>query len=172
MHYFLTGDIRIGKSTIIQEIIEEFPGKVGGFRSVIGNYTSDGSSDIFLLPADGAEKGCNLENRAAHRNFPANTYESFPEIFNRVGSSLLEETKQCALIIMDELGFMESEAFDFQEKVMETLDGDPPVLGVIKPKRAPFLDRVRSHPAVCIFEVTPDNRKDVLMQIKKKIIDK
>lgn len=172
MHYFLTGDIRIGKSTIIQEIVRAFPKKVGGFRSVIGNYTSDGSSDIFLLPVDGTEKDCNPKNRAVHRDFPANTYESFPEIFNRVGGSLLEEAKQCSLIIMDELGFMESEAFDFQEKVMEILDGDIPVLGVIKPKKTPFLDRVRSHPGVCIFGVIPDNREDVLLQLKERILDR
>ncbi len=63
---------------------------------------------------------------------------------------------------MDELGFLESEAFAFQKKSLEILDGDTPVIGVIKPRSSDFLDLVRKHPRVEILEVTPENRTERL----------
>lgn len=58
--------------------------------------------------------------------------KGFPEVFDRVGKRLAEDTSGCHLILMDELGFMENEAELFQEAVIETLKSGVPVLGVVK----------------------------------------
>ncbi|MDR2162469.1 MAG: nucleoside-triphosphatase [Clostridiales Family XIII bacterium] len=65
------------------------------------------------------------------------------------------------LIIMDELGFMETDALVFRETVMSVLGGGIPVLGVLRQDTGPFLGAVRGHPRVEVVEVT-ERTRDVL----------
>jgi nucleoside-triphosphatase THEP1 len=62
------------------------------------------------------------------------------------------------IIVMDELGFMELPARAFTEAVMRALDGEVPVLGVLRKDSNPFLDAVGTHPKVRVVEVTEANR--------------
>jgi nucleoside-triphosphatase len=82
-------------------------------------------------------------------------------VFNNLGVRILRDARESSLIVMDELGFMESEALAFREEVLRLLDGDAPVLGVLKSKHTPFLDQVRVHTAVKIIEVTEKNRDEI-----------
>jgi nucleoside-triphosphatase THEP1 len=59
---------------------------------------------------------------------------------------------------MDELGFMELGAPVFRAAVLRALDGEVPVIGVIRLERNPFLDAVRNHPKVAVTEVNESNR--------------
>ena len=80
------------------------------------------------------------------------------------GVALLEQAGP-PLILMDELGFMENEAHVFQQKVLEILDGNIPVLGVIKPQSFPFLDKVRNHPKVKVLDITTENREEKFCEL-------
>ena len=74
-------------------------------------------------------------------------------VFNSKGCRALEKCLgKEELVIMDELGIFERDALEFQASVFKILDSRLPVLGVLKNKSNPFLDRVRSHPAVSIWE--------------------
>jgi nucleoside-triphosphatase len=82
-------------------------------------------------------------------------------VFDVLGVRILADraaARRAGRIVMDELGFLETGAPRFQAAVMDCLDGDVPILGVIKPDRTPFLDRVRAHKAVHLIEVTLENR--------------
>lgn len=71
-------------------------------------------------------------------------------------------------MLMDELGFMENEAELFQEAVIETLKSGVPVLGVVKKKSSPFLDRVRALAGVRIIEVTEENRDSLAAAVERR----
>ncbi len=49
MHLFLTGEVRVGKSTIVQQVLQEYRGTVGGFRTILGPLMEDGGSDVFMI---------------------------------------------------------------------------------------------------------------------------
>lgn len=150
-HIFLTGGVQIGKSTAITKAVDMLGIIPGGFRTKGANYTADGSSDVMIYPAEKTpEKG----HRAAHRSPAGKTV--FPEIFDTYGPLYLKRPAE--LILMDELGYMESSAEVFQKAVFETLDGETPVLGVIRNKSTPFLDTVRSREDVILLTVTVHNR--------------
>ncbi|WP_319378759.1 nucleoside-triphosphatase [uncultured Methanocorpusculum sp.] len=161
-HIFLTGDIQVGKSTIIRKVIHELRINPGGFRTSWGDPLPDGSSDLFLLGMDEAPSS----NRIAARRFGfGRGITAFPEIFDTVGSRLLDEASSSPLIIMDELGFIEKNAVEFQNAVLSALNGSVPILGVVRNMQTPFLDKVRSHPNVEVIIVTKENREEIFQQV-------
>ncbi len=161
-HIFLTGNIQVGKSTIIQKVIHELDISPGGFRTSWGDPFPDGSSDLFLLGMNEAPSSGKI---IAHRFGSGRGLTVFPEIFDAVGSHLLTEACSSSLIIMDELGFIEKDAAGFQNAVLSTLNGSVPVLGVVRNMQTPFLDQVRTHPNVDVIFVTKENREEIFQQV-------
>ena len=150
-HIFLTGERQIGKSTAVSKALQMLNVTPGGFRTAGANVKEDGSSDVMLYPAEmRPEDG----QKAAHRM--PDKREAYPEIFDTYGASLLK--RPAKLILMDELGFLESDAKTFQQTVFETLDGATPVLGVIRNKKTAFLDAVRTRDDIILLTVTKENR--------------
>ena len=137
---------------------------------VYGFYTrriplSDGDCRVYMHAASGEAPPILLAesmNRKMH---------AYAEAFNSCGVELLEAVKDDGIIVMDELGFLESEADLFCRKVLETLSADIPVLAAVKASHAdnPFLIRVRNHPNCLLFTVTPENREQLYEEIKAKI---
>lgn len=181
MHIFLTGAHDAGKTFAINNIIDELiqlrdesnPLSIGGFRTFIGEDFEPMKSYVYMSPSD-KEKGINEKDIiVALRDKTAMEFTPYPEVFDKDGVNLLSESYETDLIIMDELGFMESEAFEFQAKIFELLDGDIPILGAIKPDDSPFLDKVREHKNVNVLEINGENRNhichDVAQQIQEHI---
>ncbi len=157
---FLTGEVGVGKSTIIQKILSLLPyANCGGFRTVSAAPLTKGAIlDVFI------EKAWeNTPHDAEHlvgSRLNDGHFASYPSAFDVIGSSILKSCPiNAKLIIMDELGLMESDAKLFRKTVMDTLNGSIPVLGVIKPKHSEFLDAIRAHERSELFEVTKDNRE-------------
>ena len=158
LHLFLTGDVQVGKSTILSRVVAELGVPVSGFRTV-AVAGEGGESDIFLIPAGGTREDCTPASHLAHR-VPGRMPEVHEEVFLSCGVPQLAECSG-PLVVMDELGWMESSCFLFQEAVFSVLDGTVPVLGVVRDRRLPFLDAVRGHPEVEVLVVTRENREEM-----------
>jgi nucleoside-triphosphatase len=161
MHIFLTGEIQVGKSTVIKNIISRSGLSADGFMTY-WEAESDGSQSLYISPY-------NHQTRAAERHFvtrrgmvgkPLLTKE-VTEVFDKRGAEILSASGRKDIIVMDELGFLESDARSFHEAVLGHIVSGVPVLGVIKPARTTFLEAVRSHPATAVYEVTVQNRDEL-----------
>lgn len=161
-HVLLTGNIQVGKSTIIKKVIDALDIRPGGFKTSWGAARPDGTADLFLLGMDETPSSNKI---AARRLGSGRGVTAFPEVFDTVGPRLFDEASHSSLIIMDELGFIEKNAMAFQNAVLSTLDGSIPVLGVVRNMQTPFLDTVRAHPNVDVIFVTEKNRDDIFLQI-------
>ncbi|HZK01869.1 MAG TPA: nucleoside-triphosphatase [Anaerovoracaceae bacterium] len=174
MHVFLCGPIKIGKSTVIQKVINELKLEtsicLGGFVTHPG-LGSD--RDIYISPAWEDEE-YESKNRVANRGLMLPT--SFPEVFNHMGTSILQRKSSRNLICMDELGFLEEKAFDFQNAVLRLLDENIPILGVVKEVHVPWLESVKTHPSVKLINISLDNRnaivKNIVNILKPSVIKK
>jgi nucleoside-triphosphatase len=167
MNLFLTGDIQVGKSTIIKKILSlHRDWKVGGIVTVtrFGDIP-DALGGVYIQPAPGNER-YDEENRVGIR-WNDNRAEGFAQPFETAAQQLLGDYSDADIILLDELGFMESKAEKFQAAVMAAINSDVPVLGVIKPRRAPFLDTVRSAPDVETVTVTVENRERMFAVVEK-----
>lgn len=175
MNLLLTGEIQVGKTTIINRLLEELQLTPSGFKTlrqiIEGKHVGFIMEDLTgIVPVD-----CNPlyiakpggEPRELQR--PQGRWEPVTGTFEYWGVKILQESLASPkdLILMDELGHFESTAFTFQRKVLECLSSPIPVLGVVKQRSTDFLDHVRSRADVNIVTITIDNRNEQYDNIKK-----
>ena len=158
-HIILCGERGVGKSTLARRLLEEWKGPVCGFVTRSSPPDADGFRSIYLYAADDPDPEEHTCNRVGRTNRTEHTM--WPEVFDQLGVELLR-AKPGSLILMDELGFLEQDAADFRRQVLRCLDGSIPVLAVIKHKtHIPFLQEIRSHPRVQLYQVTEENRDEL-----------
>ena len=157
---FLTGEVGIGKSTVIDKTLSLLPKIVlGGFRTISADPITEAALlDVFIESA--WEQAPHDRDHLVGTRWANNLFTAYPAVFDDVGALILDSPPAKAkLLIMDELGIMESDAEHFKQAVLVALQGPLPVLGVIKPKKTGFLDSIRTHENSMVIEVTAQNRE-------------
>ena len=158
-HIVLWGQRGVGKSTLARRLLEDWSGPVRGFITRASLPDADGFRSIYLHAADDPTPMEQTCNRIGRTNRTEHTM--WPEVFDGLGVELLR-AQPGSLILMDELGFLEQDAAGFRRQVLRCLDGNIPVLAVIKHKtHIPFLQEIRTHPRVQLYQVTAENRDDL-----------
>ena len=105
-------------------------------------------------------KGCweRYASASALKWLTQRVMEENPDVYKRQ----LQGTPFCQVIIMDELGFMESDAQAFRRAVLQTLDGETPVLAAVKNRMdVEFLRQVCAHPRAEVVPINPENREEL-----------
>lgn len=159
-HLFLTGPKQIGKSTVLGKLLEGRDAAIGGFRTK--RIRVEGGADIYMLPPVG-NGGFVPENILFRRRNGQLVLD--PADFDRLGVAMLERSKGADLILMDELGPTEVEAYGFQQAVLAALDGGIPVYGVLQLADSPFLEQIATRDDVCVITVTEENRDTLPQQL-------
>lgn len=159
MHVFLTGDLQCGKSYAIARVLEKMNRPVYGFKTL---FTDRGNNNkaLYMLPADGSLSPCPEQ---VVTQFVDGRPQPLTERFNQIGTALLTEAQRHpeGLILMDECSRFERDALDFQQEIFNCLDGDIPVLGVVRLNAAGWVDDIRNHPNVKLLTVTLENRDGI-----------
>ena len=169
MHIFLTGPVQVGKSTIIRKTLEALQITPSGFRSVSVSDLPDGAMSVYLIPAGEKNPSMTDWNRIGIRNCGRGIVK-FPESFERAGIAALRNAESAQLILMDEVGRMESEAARFSERILELLDGKTPILGVVqKMADTPLTNAIRKHPNVRLVEVSVENREERAQEVLRLV---
>jgi len=158
-HIAINGQRGVGKTTLITRLIRDAGLSVSGFmtrKEVVGGEVNE---QIFIHRAATplGERQFELRNRIGICG-AARMLEKRTEVFETLGVEYLSDCPPGRLIVMDELGFLEAEALKFQKAVMDRFDGDIPVIAAIKYNQTPFLDAIRSHPNVAVYNIDPENR--------------
>ena len=167
MNYLLTGHPGVGKTTIIKKALEKLKLPAGGFYTE--EIREDDKRTGFAIATLSGLKGV-----LAHRNFKSRyrvgEYGVGVYTLNRIG---VKEILMCLMekkvIVIDEIGKMELLSPQFQEAVEKALNADNPVLGTVTLARHPFAQKVKSRDDVKIFEVTKENRDEVLKTLIKEL---
>jgi len=158
MNVFLTGPVQVGKSTAIRRYLSTRPElRLGGFVTV-SRPLEEGTLGVYIQPPVFAESDCTPERLVGLRG---GRRGGIPETFERAGVAILSASGPHDLLLMDELGRMELCSPSFCQKVLSLLDGDTPVLGVVKPESNPLLDAVRTHAKTILLEVNEENRDSI-----------
>lgn len=171
MHIFLTGDVQVGKSTIIKKTLAALKLRdIGGFRSVSVPDLPDGAMSVYLIPVGEKDPVVNDWNRVGIRKGCGRGIGKFPEAFERAGVQALKGAEGMPLILMDEVGRMESAAARFSERILALLDGSTPILGVVqKIADTPLTNAIRQHPNVRVLTVTKENREKLAEEVLRLV---
>lgn len=160
MHIFLTGEIQVGKSTVIAKTLALLNILPGGFKTYFG--PDRGSPDKLLYMNSAAEPEIFREENAVVRFKEGYLPQALTEKFDTYGVELIGSARASSnLILLDECGNLERDAFVFQKEIIDTLNSNTPVFGVIKLASRGWTDIIRNHPKVKLITVTRENRDDL-----------
>lgn len=185
---FLTGGRQTGKSTAISLFLERFRKQerdegrddpvIGGFRTVFG---PEGSGRILYMVRIGPGRFSpdarndpydpEILSRASEKTIVAESCGDImagkPEAFDSFSGTVFRNAGSCRLILMDELGFLEKDAGIFRKDVFDILDGNVPVVGVIRQGFPGWTKEITGRGNVRILTVTPENRDNIPEMIMK-----
>lgn len=165
-HIIIAGKRQVGKTTLVDRLLENCAIPVYGFRTAPGKSARKGYRSFFMHPAGTPERTESDENHIGDGNGKGPI--GYPDTFDNYGVSLLE-AKPGGIIVMDELGFMERDAERFCSRVLELLDGDIPVLATAKSGHdIEFLNKVLNHPNADVYHITIDNRDELYEILKNR----
>jgi len=168
MHIFLQGERNIGKSTIIRKTLALLAGSspvpLGGF------FTWKSGQDaphVYIRPAAQARES--EVYRLASWDFNVERMIVDSQVFEREGAGMLGGCDGARLLIMDELGVLESNAPNFRRVVLDAIAGEIPILGVLRVGGIPWHNDIKSHPSVVLVDVTTDNRDSLPHELADRL---
>lgn len=171
MHIFLTGEIQIGKTTIIQKTIDLLNLEYGGFKTYFG--PDRGQMNRLLYINSITEANVYSEEYGVVSFSEGSKPQVIDNRFDTFGTKLIQNAmNNNELIIMDECGKLERDSFEFQKQVLKALELDVPILGIIKLDSSGWVDNIRNHPKVQLITVTLGNRNELPKILYEKLNQK
>lgn len=160
-----------GKTTLIRHLVTNIRRPVRGFYTQNRPTAPAGTHSTYLHPAELSPDAYihSPDHQVGHWN--GQSIQAFPQVFDTLGVACLSDVPPDALVIMDELGFLESKAPRFTQAVLNALDGPAQVIAAVKDRPdVPFLQTVLAHPKALVFRLTPDNRQQLYQQIQALLL--
>ena len=173
---FITGDIRIGKSTVIKKVLDLLKDNYGNNLN-IGGYKCCRNIiiekrltkyEFFLVSLRDLSSYKIIENKVINNK---DNVEIFTENFNLYSQKLNDDFKNCHLIILDEVGYAESNSYEFIDSLNKVLDSNITVLGVLKKKNCSLINDIKKRDDLLLLEVDKNNRDFIYKDIYKAILD-
>ena len=128
---FLTGEIQVGKSTLLRKLIAKSGLRPGGAETGFGPWRAEATRRLFLHPYGDPDYG---EDSVCARMGPEGK-TVYPSVFDGRGAALVRAAladPAVDVVVLDELGFLEKDALEFRAAVLEALRGPKPVWGVLR----------------------------------------
>ena len=159
LHIVIEGKKGAGKTTLIDRLINETDRRICGYRTRILETDAEGYRHVYMYPADKTDSTVPQEVGITRRK----VISVNDQVFDDLGVKLLSDVSGDGLIVMDEIGYMETDAEHFCRKVIETFDGDIPVIAAIKvsEKEYRYLQLIKDHPKIYLLRLNEDNREEV-----------
>jgi len=167
MHFFLTGNIQVGKSMALREALRVLGMPVCGFETFFPAERGREDSRLLMRRAGAPRVD---DDASVVARFEGGRMVGLPERFDAIGCALLAEADRGGrLILMDECGRLEAGALRFQQAVLRALDGGTPVLGVVRQGAGGWTEKIIRHPRVQVVTVTEENRDGMPERIVRHV---
>ena len=159
-HILISGERGVGKSTLIQRLLEACPRPRYGFVTKMRPAGPDGFRPIYIHPAGQLPGEWVFGEENCIGVCDSRTHRPNLEVFDGLGVRYVRAARPGGILVMDELGFFEARAEAFTAAVLEALSGDVPVIAAVKSRRdVACLNAVLSQPRAEVFYITPENRE-------------
>lgn len=169
----LTGRRNCGKSTLINKILDHMGIEYTGYRTL--PYYINGYMQGYYLHGyiDEIDKECLYSPISI--KISNNRYIRVTETFDTIGCLILKNSrkqKDCKIILLDEIGFLEDDSEEFKLEIKNCLDSEKFCLGVLKDKDSEFLNSIKLRTDTLIInieDISYDHRKIIQDDIENYI---
>ena len=163
-HALIIGEPHSGKTTLIHKITQTLACTVTGFETKKENrFANEANGSPIYIYRVGEPHGQSEENLLGYSKMQHLSVDE--SAFDRAAQWVFADDPTADLIVMDEIGVMESCSEAFCREIIRCLDGERPVLAAVKSKDSPFLSAVRAHPNCRCFYLTEENRDAIYPQV-------
>ena len=167
-HILLCGRRRSGRSAMIRRLLEGVRVPVFGYETRTLGTRPDGYHEIYLYPYGAADTEKTEAKHVADCNTRRRQIRS--EVFDTLGVACLR-ARERGILVMDEIGFMESGAERFCSAVLEALDGELPILAAVREGMdTDFLRRVKAHPKATVIDMRPERFDEICAQLRPVVL--
>lgn len=154
---FLTGEKGIGKTTIIYKILDHLNCDVDGYT--VKPIVHGTLKDFYITSIKDDTKKALMATGDITKRKIINIYE---DSLNNFGAELINNCiKTNDIIVLDEIGFIESNCNNFKNAITSALNSNKVVLGVLKEFNGDFINNIRSRDDVILFVVNQKNRAQI-----------
>jgi len=163
--YLLCGPPGVGKTTLIREAVSSLGQTAGGFytREIRNHGARQGFEIVTLDERTGV---------LAHVEFQSpcrvGKYGVAVGNLEDIGvAALRQATRECDLVVVDEIGKMELFSLAFREAVREALDSGKRLLGTIMLASHPWADHLKRDARVEVVAVSRANRNQRAKEVQE-----
>lgn len=163
----ITGAPGTGKTTLVKKIIEEVKGlNPSGFFTE--EIREKGVRKGFRLASLDGRSGI-LSHTEIKSPFSVGRYRVDVKGFEEFLSSMDLLNPEGRLVIIDEIGKMECLSPKFIGLIEDLLDSPKKIIATIALKGSGFIEKVKDRGDVMTFEITRENRDEMLREILKEV---
>ncbi|MDP3386106.1 MAG: nucleoside-triphosphatase [Eubacteriales bacterium] len=159
---FISGDIGVGKSHLLRNVLEELNVSLGGF--VTGKDYDYKGHTVYIKSLNDFVSFKNVAYVVGGTDiYSAQVYS---ENFDSFGARTIEfSIANRDVTVMDEIGVMERDSPIFLQSIINALDSDKPVVGVIKNRKDDYLESIKSRHDTKVLFLTGSNGVETYEEI-------
>ena len=164
----ICGPPGVGKTTLIKKILENINLRAGGFytEEIRENNRRVGFKIISLDNQEGILAHISIKNSRRVGRYGVNIYD-----LENIGvKSLSQALRDDDLIIVDEIGKMETFSDKFKDKVLDCLNSEKFVLATIGIGGDKFISKIKERKDIVLFTINIENRDRLIDRISSLIL--
>lgn len=166
MKVLICGDVQVGKSTLIRRLVSDTGRAPRGYITKRIPAPEGETSYVYLY--DIASPPERLGDAAVIKELTPEGAIDHPEVLDTLGADYLDSIPEGELVVLDEIGTVESASPRFQRAIMRILGGDFDIFASVKAQNTDFLRLVRAHPDCELYIITPENRESLYLYLKEE----
>lgn len=162
---FITGTPKVGKTTLIKEVIVQYRDKVGGFYTEeIREGTKRGG---FVIRTFNGQEGI-MALKGLPSKYKVGKYGVDVKVIDEVAvPSLRRAIQEKELIVIDEIGSMEILSEQFRIALFECLNSPKKVLATIRYGSQPFTNDVKKFVSTKLVILKKENYTAIKTEVQK-----
>lgn len=161
----VTGPPGIGKSTLVQNVLEASGRKAGGMLAREKRF-KDRRIGFELLDIATGALGTLADERGSGQKL--GKYRVHPDDLEKIGAKAIENALSCEIIVVDEVGPMELTSRRFAAAVERAIASEKPMLVVLHEWSAhPLAKKIRA--TFQVTTLTRENRDPLVQEIAREL---
>jgi nucleoside-triphosphatase THEP1 len=162
---FISGNPRVGKTTLIKEVCLPYWEKIGGFYTE--EFRKEGERWGFLLKTFSNQEAI-LAQKKMKGQAKLGKYGIDLKALEKVGVEALEEAlAKKEVIVIDEIGQMEIFSDKFREILVKCLNSEKKVLATIRLHSQPFTDEIKKFANTEVLYLNKENYPEIKLKTRK-----